>query len=248
MVFVNYVRLRLWVDPYDANGNAYGAGTNDLNRTLKLAKRAKNKGLKVLLDFHYSDFWVDPGKQNLPKAWQNQSFEQLNSSVYSYTADVLNQMKSQGIYPDMVQIGNELNSGMLWPYGKSWGGDGKEFTRLATFLKSGVQAVKDTQQSNTPIMLHLADGGDKSAFQWWLDEITNQSVGFDIVGISYYPYWHGTLAELSENMDNISERYNKKVVVVETAYANTLGNLDQKTNAVTATEEAAAGYKASQDG
>lgn len=100
---VNYVRLRLWVDPYDANGNAYGAGTNDLNRTLKLAKRAKNKGLKVLLDFHYSDFWVDPGKQNLPKAWQNQSFEQLNSSVYSYTADVLNQMKSQGIYPDMVQ-------------------------------------------------------------------------------------------------------------------------------------------------
>lgn len=187
---VNYVRLRLWVDPYDANGNAYGAGTNDLNRTLKLAKRAKNKGLKVLLDFHYSDFWVDPGKQNLPKAWQNQSFEQLNSSVYSYTADVLNQMKSQGIYPDMVQIGNELNSGMLWPYGKSWGGDGKEFTRLATFLKSGVQAVKDTQQSNTPIMLHLADGGDKSAFQWWLDEITNQSVDFDIVGISYYPYWH----------------------------------------------------------
>ena len=133
---VNYVRLRLWVDPYDANGNAYGAGTNDLNRTLKLAKRAKNKGLKVLLDFHYSDFWVDPGKQNLPKAWQNQSFEQLNSSVYSYTADVLNQMKSQGIYPDMVQIGNELNSGMLWPYGKSWGGDGKEFTRLATFLTS----------------------------------------------------------------------------------------------------------------
>ena len=245
---VNYVRLRLWVDPYDANGNAYGAGTNDLNRTLKLAKRAKNKGLKVLLDFHYSDFWVDPGKQNLPKAWQNQSFEQLNSSVYSYTADVLNQMKSQGIYPDMVQIGNELNSGMLWPYGKSWGGDGKEFTRLATFLKSGVQAVKDTQQSNTPIMLHLADGGDKSAFQWWLDEITNQSVDFDIVGISYYPYWYGILAELSENMDNISERYNKKVVVVETAYANTLDNLDQKTNAVTVTEEAAAGYKASQDG
>ena len=97
-------------------------------------------------------------------------------------------------------------------------------------------------------MLHLADGGDKSAFQWWLDEITKQSVDFDIVGISYYPYWYGILAELSENMDNISERYNKKVVVVETVYANTLDNLDQKTNAVTATEAAAAGYKASQDG
>lgn len=99
---VNYVRLRLWVDPYDASGNAYGAGTNDLNRTLKLAKRAKDRGLEVLLDFHYSDFWVDPGKQNLPRAWQNQSFEQLNSTVYSCTADVLNQMKSQGIYLNMV--------------------------------------------------------------------------------------------------------------------------------------------------
>lgn len=245
---VNYVRLRLWVNPYDENGNSYGAGTNDLNRTIKLAKRAKKTGLKVLLDFHYSDFWVDPGKQNLPKAWKNQSFNQLNNSVYSYTADVLNQMKLKGVYPDMVQIGNELNSGMLWPFGKSWGGDGQEFTRLATFLKTGIRAVKDTQVGNTPIMLHLADGGNKTTFQWWLDEITNQSVDFDIVGISYYPYWHGNLSALSENMDNISERYNKKVVVVETAYANSLDNLDQKTNAFTATEEATGGYKASKDG
>ena len=104
---VNYVRLRLWVDPYDANGNPYGAGTNDLNRTLKLAKRAKNKGLKSYLIFT-TVILGRSGKQNLPKAWQNQSFEQLNSSVYSYTADVLNQMKSKGIYPDMVQIGNGI--------------------------------------------------------------------------------------------------------------------------------------------
>lgn len=245
---VNYVRLRLWVNPYDENGNGYGAGTNDLNRTIKLAKRARNTGLKILLDFHYSDFWVDPGKQNLPKTWKNQSFKQLNNSVYSYTADVLREMKLKGVYPDMVQIGNELNSGMLWPFGKSWGGDGQEFTRLATFLKTGIRAVKDTQVRSTPIMLHLADGGNKATFQWWLDEITNQSVDFDIVGISYYPYWHGNLSALSENMDNISGRYNKKVVVVETAYANSLNNLDQKTNAFTATEEAAGGYKASQDG
>lgn len=245
---VNYVRLRLWVDPYDSSGNPYGAGTNDLSKSIKLARRAKINGLKVLLDFHYSDFWVDPGKQTLPKSWENQTFEQLNSSVYHYTVDVLNKMKSQGLYPDMIQIGNELNSGLLWPYGKSWGGDGQEFIRLATFLKSGVKAVKDTQNSDIPIMLHLADGGDKSVFQWWLDEITNQSVDFDIVGISYYPYWHGSLADLAENMDNISERYNKKVVVVETAYANTLNNLDQKINAFTKNEEDSGGYKANQDG
>lgn len=137
---------------------------------------------------------------------------------------------------------------MLWPYGKSWGGDGADFIRLATFLKSGVKAVKDTQNSDIPIMLHLADGGNKSVFQWWLDEITNQSVDFDIVGISYYPYWHGTLFDLAENMDNISNRYNKKVVVVETAYAHTLDTLDQKINAFTKNEEDTGGYKANQDG
>lgn len=118
---VNYVRLRLWQDPYDDQGNSYGAGTNDLNTTIALAKRAKNLGLKVLLDFHYSDFWVDPGKQNLPKAWENYSFEQLDAALYGYTKSVLTEMKNNGVYPDMVQIGNELNSGMLWPYGKSWG-------------------------------------------------------------------------------------------------------------------------------
>ncbi|WP_217258981.1 glycosyl hydrolase 53 family protein [Terribacillus saccharophilus] len=121
----NYVRLRIWNDPKDVAGNTYGAGTNDLKTTIDLAKRAKAKGMKVLLDFHYSDFWVDPGKQNLPKSWQGLSFEQLNTKVYDYTYSVLAEMKKQNVYPDMVQIGNELNSGMLWPHGKSWGGRGR---------------------------------------------------------------------------------------------------------------------------
>lgn len=118
---VNYVRLRLWQNPYDEQGNSYGAGTNDLKTTIALSRRAKNLGLKVLLDFHYSDFWVDPGKQNVPKAWKEYNFEQLDTALYDYTKSVLTEMKNNGVYPDMIQIGNELNSGMLWPDGKSWG-------------------------------------------------------------------------------------------------------------------------------
>lgn len=245
---VNYVRLRLWNDPYDSSGNAYGAGTNDLTKTITLAKRAKALGLKVLLDFHYSDFWVDPGKQNVPKAWATYTYDQMNTAVYTYTKNVLTQMKKEGVYPDMVQIGNELNSGMLWPYGKSWGEDGYEFDRLATFLSSGVKAVRDTQSTEIPVMLHLADGGDTSLFQWWFDEITARSVDFDIIGISYYPYWHGTMADLQNNMDTISTQYNKDVIVVETAYGNTTSNVDSKSNAFTETEAAEAGYEASYNG
>lgn len=245
---VNYVRLRLWNNPYDSNGNSYGAGTNDLATTIALSKRAKSLGMKVLLDFHYSDFWVDPGKQNVPKAWANMTFEQMNTALYSYTKNVLTEMKQQNAYPDMVQIGNELNSGLLWPYGKSWGQGGGEFDRLATFLKSGIKAVKETQTTAIPIMLHLADGGDVGAFTWWFDEITNRGVDFDLIGLSYYPYWHGTMNELQTNMNTISARYNKDVIVVETAYGHTTENADSMPNAFGTTEAATGGYAATPAG
>lgn len=245
---VNYVRLRLWQDPYDDQGNSYGAGTNDLNTTIALAKRAKNLGLKVLLDFHYSDFWVDPGKQNLPKAWENYSFEQLDAALYGYTKSVLTEMKNNGVYPDMVQIGNELNSGMLWPHGKSWGEGGGEFDRLATFLKSGIRGVKETQPVDTPIMLHLADGGDTDVFTWWFDEITKRGVDYDLIGLSYYPYWHGSMNTLQTTMNTISARYDKEVNVVETAYGHTTANADSMPNAFGPEQEIAGGYAATPAG
>ena len=245
---VNYVRLRLWQDPYNSNGESYGAGTNDLETTIALAKRAKSLGLNVLLDFHYSDFWVDPGKQNVPKAWQDLTFEEMNTELYDYTKNVLSEMKQLDVYPDMVQIGNELNSGMLWPYGKSWGEDGGEFDRLATFLKSGVQAVRDTQPKTTPVMLHLADGGDTGAFTWWFDEITSRGVSFDLIGVSYYPYWHGSMNELQTNMNTISQRYGKEVIVVETAYGHTTANADTMPNAFGEAEAAAGGYEPTPSG
>lgn len=246
---INYIRLRIWNDPYDKNGNAYGAGTNDLEKTIALAKRAKKAGMKVLLDFHYSDFWVDPGKQNLPKAWKDKSFEELTDAVYDYTSDVLTAMKKKDVYPDMVQIGNELNSGMLWPYGKSWGEGGGEFDRLATLLKAGIKAVHDTEgNKDTKVMLHLAEGGKYETFKWWFDEITARDVEFDIIGVSYYPFWHGTFDELQNNMDTISKRYDKEVIVVETAYGFTTENGDTKKNAFGEKEAKIGGYPATVQG
>ena len=117
----NYIRLRLWVDPKDADGKPYGGGNNDLAATIALAKRAKALGMKFLLDFHYSDFWTDPGRQNKPKAWRTMSVEQLADAVYAHTKESMDALAKAGVMPDMVQVGNEINGGMLWPEGKSWG-------------------------------------------------------------------------------------------------------------------------------
>lgn len=244
----NYIRLRLWNDPYDAQGNTYGGGTNDLTTDLELAKRAKDQGLKFLLDFHYSDFWTDPGKQFKPKAWEKLSFEELNKALYSYTRETIEAFIAAGAKPDMVQVGNELNGGMLWPDGKSWGGDGHEFDRLAELLKSAVKGVKDGGGADIPIMLHLAEGPKIDTFKWWFDEITKREVPFDIIGMSMYTWWHGTIPELKKSMEFCAERYQKDIIVVEAAYAYTLENNDGVENTFTANEEKVSGYPATVEG
>lgn len=247
---VNYVRLRLWVDPKDAQGNAYGGGDNDLATTLALAKRAKAQGMKLLLDLHYSDFWTDPGKQFKPKAWDKLDYPQLKSRVHDYTRDTIAQFKQAGVLPDMVQIGNEINGGMLWPEGKSWGqGDG-EFDRLAGLLTAGIDGVKENLNNGeqVKIMLHLAEGTKNDTFRWWFDEITKRNVPFDVIGLSMYTYWNGPISALQANMDDISKRYNKDVIVVEAAYAYTLANCDNAENSFQAKEEKAGGYPATVQG
>ncbi|OLP67030.1 Arabinogalactan endo-1,4-beta-galactosidase precursor [Bacillus pumilus] len=244
---VNYVRIRLWHNPYDNQGRAYLGGTNDLNTAIALSKRAKVQNMKVLLDFHYSDFWTDPGKQFKPKAWVSLSQSDLEKAVSTYTSDVLIAMKAQNVLPNMVQVGNELNSGMLWPNGKSWGEGGGEFDRLAALLKAGTNAVRSVD-SNINIMLHLAHGGDNGAFRWWFDEITKRGVSFNTIGLSYYPYWDGGLSGLSSNMNDISARYNKDVIVVETAYGFTTANGDNLENTFNQDAVKTTGYPASPQG
>lgn len=241
---VNYVRLRLWVDPQDTQGNSYGGGGNSLQTTLALAKRAKAQGMKLLLDFHYSDFWTDPGKQFKPKAWKKMDYPQLKTAIHDYTRDTIARFKKEGVLPDMVQIGNEINGGILWPEGKSWGQGGGEFDRLAGLLNAAIDGLKENLHNGerVKIMLHLAEGTKNDTFRWWFDEITKRQVSFDIIGLSMYTYWNGPLSALQANMDDISKRYNKEVIVVEAAYGYTLENCDNAENSFQAKEEKDGGY------
>lgn len=241
---VNYVRLRLWVDPKDADGKAYGGGDNDLASTLALAKRAKAQGMKLLLDFHYSDFWTDPGKQYKPKAWEKMDYPQLKTVIHDYTRDTIARFKQEGVLPDMVQIGNEINGGILWPEGKSWGQGGGEFDRLAGLLNAAISGLKENLKGGeqVKIMLHLAEGTKNDTFRWWFDEISKRNVPYDVIGLSMYTYWNGPISALKANMDDISKRYNKDVIVVEAAYGYTLENCDNAENSFQAKEEKDGGY------
>lgn len=233
---MNTVRLRLWVDPYDEDKQPYLGGTNDLSLTIELAKRAKKHGLKFMLDFHYSDFWADPNKQYKPKAWRELSGQQLVDQVYKYTKETLEVCKEHDVIPDFVQIGNEITNGMLWPEGKTqkylfeerkfMDMDPEErkegYDRLARLLKAGVSATRETLPAPAgKVILHLDFGGANDLYRGWFDEITAREVDYDIIGLSYYPFWHGTLEDLRSNMEDISKRYGKDVLVVETSYGFT---------------------------
>jgi arabinogalactan endo-1,4-beta-galactosidase len=204
---MNFARLRVFVDPAD--------GYHGKEEILEMAERLKSLDIKLLVDFHYSDNWADPGKQYKPAAWENDDFEQLKQALYDHTFDVCRSLAAQGTPPDMVQVGNEINAGMLWP-----DGDYNHMDNLAALLKSGYQAVKDSSPS-TLVMLHIAEGGDNDMARWWFGNMTRREVPFDVIGISYYPFWHGTLAQLQYNLNDITARYGKDVIVVETAYAFT---------------------------
>ena len=254
---VNLVRLRLWVDPKSTSNEVYGGGDSDLARVIRLAKRAKAQNMAFMLDLHYSDFWTDPAKQYKPKAWANLSTDDLVAQVQSYTQEVVTQLITAGVAPDYVQIGNEINSGMLWPTGKNWAASGETvggFDVLARLLKAGEAGLRAAETAGkvtipAKTILHLAEGGKNDTFRWWFDEITKRGVPFDIIGLSYYPYWHGTLTELQTNMDDMVSRYSKPVMVVETAYAFTLENGDSLGNNFgSATDVTKGGYPATPAG
>jgi beta-galactosidase len=205
----NYVRLRIFNDPARDSGYSPGKGFCDLAHTLQMAKRVKDAGLKLLLDFHYSDYWADPGKQYKPAAWRNLSFEQLKKAMYDYTKDVIRKLKEQGTTPDMVQVGNEINHGIIWPEGNVSNLDG-----LAQLLNAGTAAVKEVDPDIT-MMLHVALGGQNDESVFFIDNMIARGVYFDVIGQSYYPKWHGTLDDLRDNLLDLVRRYNKDIIVVE---------------------------------
>jgi arabinogalactan endo-1,4-beta-galactosidase len=217
---VNYVRLRIWNNPR--------SGYNNKDKVLQHARAVKAKGLKLMVDFHYSDTWADPGKQFKPAAWAGHGIGQLQTDVYDYTHDVCTSLKAQGTTPDSVQIGNEINTGMLWEEGRVVGNN---FTNLALLLKAGYNATKACN-SGTQVVIHTARV--ESGARWFYDGIRAQGVQWDITALSYYCMWHGSLSNLASVVSDMRSRYAKPVIIAETAYPYTLANADGTANVVTA--------------
>jgi len=236
----NFVRLRLWLDP--------PGGYSNLTSVLAMARRAHAAGMRILLDLHYSDFWADPGTQNTPAAWQGQDLATLATTVRTYTRDVLTALFAQGTPADMVQIGNEIRNGMLWPTGWAdpWSGDG--WDNLGTLLRAGVAGAADAPGRTPRIVIHLDQGGDNALGRVFYDRVVAQGVPFDVIGLSYYPFWHGTITQLRTNLTDLAARYRKDVMIVETQYGWTLDNGDDLGNFLWQASQVVAGYPATPGG
>jgi arabinogalactan endo-1,4-beta-galactosidase len=215
---VNHIRLRIWNRPAD--------GYCGLAQTLLMAKRLKQAGLPWLLDFHYADTWADPGHQPKPATWADLHGPALESAVYDWTRQVIAALDSQGTPPEMVQVGNEITAGFLWDDGRL-GGKGHspaeaeaKWNGFTGLLKAGIRGVNDGSAGREPIrvMVHIDRGADNPGSRWFFDHLRERSVQFDVIGLSYYPWWHGPLGKLKANLDDLSVRYEKDLIVVETAY------------------------------
>jgi len=210
----NWIRLRLFHTPSDL--------PHDLAYTIAQARDAKRLGFKFLLDFHYADSWADPGKQPIPKAWQTKSHRELVTAVFEYTRDTIAAFRDAGVLPDMVQIGNEISSGMLWPDGKL----PENWDLFADLVRAGIKGV-DTGRGNEPrprIMIHIERSCDQQATRWFFDKLNSYGVPYDVIGQSYYPWWHGSLDDLRKNLKFMATEYKKDIVLVEVAYNWRPGN------------------------
>lgn len=263
----NWVRLRLWHTPVNAadvvdngrtvskQGEPVGGGNNDLATTLALAKRARAAGLKVLLDLHYSDFWADPGHQAKPAAWRDLKGPALEQALRDYTASVLKTLRDAGAPPDMIQLGNEVNGGMLWPDGKTWAEKPDERIggepAFAALLRAGIAAVRAHDAvtgQRLPVMIHVAGAGDSALCRRVFGMAQRERLDYDVIGLSYYPYYHGPVARIAPNLNDLAQRFRKPMVIVEVAWGFTLANGDATPNIFNAESVAKGGYPASPAG
>jgi len=213
----NTFRLRLFVDPDHTE-----VQVNDLDYTVRMAVRIKAAGAKLLLDFHYSDTWADPGRQTVPAAWANLPFDSLEQRVESYSDSVITRLKQAGALPDIVQVGNEIDAGILWPLGRVGGtyDTPAQWDRFTRLLKAGIRGVRSALGSgdSVRILLHYSQGASSGGTQWFFDHVNTYGVPYDIIGLSYYPWWHGPLAYLRDNLRTTALRYGRDVMVVETTH------------------------------
>ena len=217
---VNHMRIRVWNDPYSPEGEPYLAGTADLDNYVKLGKLAKAKGYHLYMDLHYSDFWADPGKQFIPKAWEGYTLDRLVEAVYSFTKHCIEVAKREGVAPEIIQVGNEITNGILWPIGKLWVDDKRgNYESLTSLLSAGCRACREVLPG-AEIMLHLEKSNDKEIYQEFFTEMEKAGVDFDIIGASYYPFWHGLPEEMLDNL-RACRRFGKKIMISELGYGFT---------------------------
>ena len=214
---VNTIRIRTFVNPAITAG-VLGVGDNDQAGSVALAQLANSMGLKIMIDFHYSDTWADPGHQSTPAAWASESYADLQTSVYNYTFGFMTALAADGIYPQYVQVGNEINSGMLWPIGSVGATtvNGNNFTQITGLINQGYSAVKAVSPS-TQVVIHLATISDLSDFEWFFDGLTTAGGNFDVIGGSYYD-GPGNITTVAANMQTLAARYNKPVMICEIGY------------------------------
>ena len=219
---INYIRVRVWNDPYDANGNGYGGGNCDINTAVEIGKRATKYGMKLLVNFHYSDFWADPGKQMTPKAWKGMEIEEKAEALYQYTKESLELLKKEKVDVGMVQIGNETNGAMC--------GETIWFN-IQQLFQAGSRAVREVFPEAL-VAVHFANPEKEGSYATYASKLDYYQVDYDVFASSYYPFWHGSLENLGNVLTNIHETYGKKVMVMETSYAYTSEDSDFNGNTI----------------
>lgn len=239
---VNYIRLRVWNDPYDENGNGYGGGNNDVATAIELGKRATQYGMKVCIDFHYSDFWADPTKQYVPKAWKGMNLEQKSDALYDFTVTSLTDILNAGVDVCMVQVGNETNKGM----------SGETFmSSVAELLKAGSSAVREVSKAagkDIQVAVHYTDIDKQGEVAKITADLEKYGVDYDIFAMSYYSFWHGSMENMQEMAEYVQDTYGKKVVIAETSYCYTTEDGDGSGNSVSGDGDLVDGYDATVQG
>jgi arabinogalactan endo-1,4-beta-galactosidase len=238
------VRLRLWHTPDEP--------WHGLDATLAYASEVRAAGYDLMLDLHYSDTWADPGHQTKPAAWEDLDFPTLVDSVYAYTNAVVMRFRDAGALPQYVQIGNEISGGLLWNEGRvggSWDTP-EQWSQLTALLAAGVAAVRDSlgPSEQPKVVIHVDNGASNALCRWFFDHLEDADLDYDVIGVSFYPWWHGTLTELRQNLHDIAPRYGKEVMVVETSYPWTLDDFDGFGNFVTDPGQLHPGYPATPEG
>ncbi len=239
---VNYIRLRVWNDPYDENGNGYGGGNNDVPTAIELGKRATEYGMKVCIDFHYSDFWADPKRQHAPKAWEGMNIEDKCDALYDFTKESLNEILDAGVDVGMVQVGNEINNGMS--------GETK-LENVTELLHAGCRAVREISEENgkdIQIAIHYTNITNKAQVDSLVKNLSDNEVDYDAVGLSFYPFWDGSMENMQRVVELLQERYGKKVFIAETSYCYTSEDGDGSGNSLVGIDDLVDGYPATVQG